>query len=708
MKKLLLRVLALALGLFIAPGVSAQNPSDYGLPQDIQDCNILHCFNWSYAGLRTELPDIAAAGFGAIQLSPLQGNAATGAEWFYAYMPYDYDFRGNGSITSSDVLKKICEEAHKYGIKVIIDVVANHINGEKAYRHTWWNTNDRLRPTTSKVNYASRKSITEHRLGDYPDVNTEDAEVQARLKDYLERLKESGVDGIRWDAAKHIALPSEGSQFWTVATSVPGLYNYGEILDTPGGTNANTLMKEYTDYMSVSDNGYSRTVLNAVKSGSVPSSDAGWAQSVISPRKVVYWGESHDTFANENGETKNVSQDRIDRAWAIVACRNGASSLYLSRPFKTGYKEIKMGTMGSLHYKAKEIAEVNHFRNAMTGRADFYTAKNGVACITRQDGGAVIVVGKGGSRAVSIANGGGYCPEGIYEDKVSGNTFIVTSTTISGTTGDSGIAVLYDGSPITEPIVLITPEGGTFKTETIDITAELRNAVRGTVKVSSDNVHLFTKELTPGANTITIGEGVAYGQMISLNWDAYDAKGNSKAGFVAYLKADPTLRPADMPENFYILGQVNGNSWDPSVGVQMEEEGPTFYADVTIQGAFSFASELGTKGAWNAFNSKGVRYGAAGSDKALLLNQGTPFEKLNDPKAFTFKAAEAGKTYRVTIQWNDQTVTISDPAGISGVEIEDSDAPVEYFNLQGIRVAEPTRGLYIKRQGSKTSKVYIR
>lgn len=137
MKKLLLRVLALALGLFIVPGVSAQNPSDYGLPQDIQDCNILHCFNWSYAGLRTELPDIAAAGFGAIQLSPLQGNAATGAEWFYAYMPYDYDFRGNGSITSSDVLKKICEEAHKYGIKVIVDVVANHINGEKAYRHTW-------------------------------------------------------------------------------------------------------------------------------------------------------------------------------------------------------------------------------------------------------------------------------------------------------------------------------------------------------------------------------------------------------------------------------------------------------------------------------------------------------------------------------------------------------------------------------------------
>lgn len=37
----------------------------------------------------------------------------------------------------------------------------------------------------------------------------------------------------------------------------------------------------------------------------------------------------------------------------------------------------------------------------------------------------------------------------------------------------------------------------------------------------------------------------------------------------------------------------------------------------------------------------------------------------------------------------------------------DENAPVEYFNLQGIRVDNPTSGLYIKRQGSKVTKVIM-
>lgn len=53
-------------------------------------------------------------------------------------------------------------------------------------------------------------------------------------------------------------------------------------------------------------------------------------------------------------------------------------------------------------------------------------------------------------------------------------------------------------------------------------------------------------------------------------------------------------------------------------------------------------------------------------------------------------------------------------AAIAGVEdivageAVDADAPVEYFNLQGQRVAEPAAGLYIKRQGKTVSKVVIR
>jgi hypothetical protein len=39
---------------------------------------------------------------------------------------------------------------------------------------------------------------------------------------------------------------------------------------------------------------------------------------------------------------------------------------------------------------------------------------------------------------------------------------------------------------------------------------------------------------------------------------------------------------------------------------------------------------------------------------------------------------------------------------------EESEAPVEYYNLQGVRVANPQSGLYIKRQGSKATKVLVK
>jgi hypothetical protein len=49
------------------------------------------------------------------------------------------------------------------------------------------------------------------------------------------------------------------------------------------------------------------------------------------------------------------------------------------------------------------------------------------------------------------------------------------------------------------------------------------------------------------------------------------------------------------------------------------------------------------------------------------------------------------------------------PAGIATIGVDaDSNAPVEYFNLQGVRVENPTAGLYIQRQGSKATKVLVK
>ena len=51
---------------------------------------------------------------------------------------------------------------------------------------------------------------------------------------------------------------------------------------------------------------------------------------------------------------------------------------------------------------------------------------------------------------------------------------------------------------------------------------------------------------------------------------------------------------------------------------------------------------------------------------------------------------------------------LEDPTGaVSGI-VAEANAPVEYFNLQGVRVANPENGLFIRRQGSSVSKVLVK
>lgn len=419
--------------------------ADYGLPASIQEGNILHCFDWTMAEVKAELPAIAEAGFGAVQLSPLQRpDAGPGSPWHDLYRPYDIAFKSS-RMGSADDLKALCEEAATYGIKIIVDVVANHVDKTAGYHDTWWDSNGRVR-WNGGINYGDRNSITHNQLGDYGDINSEDAEVIARAKAYVQQLHDLGVKGIRWDAAKHIALPSENCGFWTAVTSVEGMYHYGEILDSPGPDAS--IIKEYTTFMSVTDNKYSNGA--ARDNGGIPFGYGGdhTVNQGCPDTRMVYWAESHDTYAN--GEwSQNVSQSVIDRAYASFACRNGATALYLARPNTTGFNNIKVGK-GSTAFTGKAVAEVNKFRNAMVGRPDWCEVGSNTFTVTRKGGGAVVVCKTSGS--VSVKNGGEYCPAGTYTDRVSGNKFTVTSSTISGTVGSTGIAVLYsDGTPGPDP-----------------------------------------------------------------------------------------------------------------------------------------------------------------------------------------------------------------------------------------------------------------
>lgn len=227
-------------GVIAAPSVEANAAGSYGLADNIQDGTILHCFDWKYSDIKAELKNIAEAGFTSVQTSPAQPDG-TGT-WYWLYQPKGF-YVGNNGLGSKAELQSLCSEAENYGIKVVVDVVANHLNGQTSSVQQDLQDNQYWHTYGGVTDWNDRYQVIYGEIG-MRDLATENSYVQQKVKGYVEELKGLGVDGIRWDAAKHIGLPGEQGDFWPTVTSC-GLWNYGEILDNPGG-DAEAVMKKYT------------------------------------------------------------------------------------------------------------------------------------------------------------------------------------------------------------------------------------------------------------------------------------------------------------------------------------------------------------------------------------------------------------------------------------------------------------------------------
>ena len=522
----------------MASNIFADNK--YGLKDKIQDGVILHCFDWTLADIQAEIPNIAKAGFTAVQTSPVHERTGKGAVWYDVYRPYDYKI-GNGLGSEAD-LKALCAKAHEYGVKVIVDVVANHTDyGNVAPR---LNNLSLYHNLGHGINWGDRFDVTHGEIG-MKDLDTNNPTVQAIIKQYIQDLKACGVDGVRWDAIKHIGLPSEGDSFMKNVVDQT-MYNYGEILDNTGGDDK-TLFPEYQTYMSITDNGYGNGFANSFAGGSINESVGNFNQRKAETEKLVYWGESHDTYANDGGESKNKSQNVIDRAYAVVAGNNGATALYFSRPFQKDKEAIKFGDKGSVHFKDAEVAQVNHMHNVCAGEPNYYVKGNGVCAQVRKSG-AIIVLGSGSNRDVTVANGAGdgkWLKSGTYKDMVGGGVFTVNASTISGHVGESGIAVIYNAGPIVlTPEVVFNPVDGTaFSDESLTVTATPLNAVSAWIQVNGGAKQTFT-----AAKQFTVGADVAYGKNVTITWGATDKDGKTESGSVTYKKVKayvPELAKAD-------------------------------------------------------------------------------------------------------------------------------------------------------------------
>lgn len=452
---------------------------------NIQDGTILHCFNWKYTDIIEELDNIKAAGFTAVQTSPAQpaGNKDTSSEtykvWWWLYQPLSFSIANDADtayLGTKAELTQLCQEAHSRGIKVIVDMVANHLAGDHTYIQEDLKNEEYWRPYhdykyNEKTGVDDRKDpywkdkdsryITTHKALGMPDIVSENVYVQQRVADYINELKSVGVDGLRWDTLKHIQVPSEDCAFFTNAIAAcDGMYNYGESLGSPDASTEEAnrvLMQEYTDLMSVTDDVYGNKIRKAFASGNMPDNIYGnWTTRGVSAEKLVYWAESHDTWSNAedgNGDSTNVPQEVIDRVYAVVASREGATSLYFSRPSEKKKDSILAGVKGSTNFTNPQVAEVNLFHNTFNNRSEYLSTFGNIVYNERGTKGVVLVNAAGGSVSISVP--AHRMADGIYTDQVTKTQFTVQNGIISGTIGSSGIAVVYDPDNLEElPVVV--------------------------------------------------------------------------------------------------------------------------------------------------------------------------------------------------------------------------------------------------------------
>jgi len=89
-----------------------------------QPIAIFHAFNQKYNEVEAFVCELADQGYSHIQISPAQ-RSNTGDEWWKRYQPFDYnEIEGLGS---GDDLKSLTDKAHGCNIRVIADVVFNHM-----------------------------------------------------------------------------------------------------------------------------------------------------------------------------------------------------------------------------------------------------------------------------------------------------------------------------------------------------------------------------------------------------------------------------------------------------------------------------------------------------------------------------------------------------------------------------------------------------
>ena len=447
-------------------------------------------------------------------------------------------------------------------MRIIVDVVANHFTSDwNAIGSDWKDTslfhsrNNCPGKNGDEINYGNRWQVTHCHLLGLWDINTENQTAANKMKDFLVQAVNDGVDGFRFDAAKHVELPDEFPQhsvYWETILKNGAQYQYGEVLQGDNGLNYTGYTNMFTRYSSdgggATASDYGKTVRAAISSSSL---NAGNLSSLrnggAKDDQLVTWVESHDNYANGDKESTYLNDYQLRMGWAIVGSRAGGAPLYFNRPVGSGgsnpqfAEQSQLGDAGDNMWKDKAVVAVNHFRNKMNGNSEYLRncqGQNSCLMVERyaKDGKAdddgVVIANMGGD--VNLAGSDTTLDNGTYTDQVNGGTITVSGGKITAGTAKGGaVSAFYD---MKTNVASVSATGNaSFKTDTTTVTLHAANVTGAKYTTSEGKSGSYND-----GDVITVGANTAVGSAVTVTVSGTDADGKTVTATFTFQKKDPT------------------------------------------------------------------------------------------------------------------------------------------------------------------------
>ena len=208
-------------------------------------------------------------------------------------------------------------------------------------------------------------------------------------------------------------------------------------------------------------------------------------------------------------------------------------------------------------YKSTAVSEINKFHNLFVGQSEKLGSSGDIAYVARGTSGIVLSNCKGTNASVSISGTG--LADGKYTDTVSGAEFTVANGVLTGSIGNTGVAVVYNGT--TTPKAINSVESGSFRGDTMTLTLSLENATSGTYCLDDSTPVKFT-----GTTSIRIGSDYKPGETINLTVTATDGV---KTSSMVYKYAKSTAQESGV---YVFFNPANKKGWSAPYQVYIFDE----------------------------------------------------------------------------------------------------------------------------------------